>query len=435
MLIGFKVKNYKSIRDLQYVSFQAGQVRINNDHHTEINNKKFLKFSCMYGANGSGKSNLISSIRLIQTILNNNVESIHKDLFYKGDKNLKNEISYFEYEFVIDNKFYSYGFEINLLKKEITSEWLMDMTKSSGKVIFSRDIVNGSIQSKFNRKTSIASSCIDEMKKNNKELFLSEIVRRLLIGGEIKEEYELLIKISNFFLIDMTIITPSEFKVMNDNILVNKEKILKILKKFDINIVDIIESSSSFDEINKDMTDIDIKNMRNSINLLFAKSSDENAVCTLKKGNEVYLIKKNDNEYIVSTIKYKHEHSDNLFNAYEESDGTIRIIDLIDIFFSENKIFIIDEIDRSLHPLLLKSLIKLYLEENICNQLFITTHDINLLDLNLIRRDEVWFSEKNEKGITSFYSLEEFKQVVRFDKVISKAYMEGRFGAVAKLSE
>ena len=128
-----------------------------------------------------------------------------------------------------------------------------------------------------------------------------------------------------------------------------------------------------------------------------------------------------------------HNNSKYSFEAYEESDGTIRVLELLDILLTDNKVYLIDELDSSLHPILVKGLLKLFLESNKQNQLIITTHELRTLDFDLVRRDEIWFTEKKEDGSTKLYSLEEFKDVARFDRKIDKAYLEGRFGAVAKI--
>lgn len=156
--------------------------------------------------------------------------------------------------------------------------------------------------------------------------------------------------------------------------------------------------------------------------------------CTLRIENDLYTIKKIANgNYDVKALKFKHKNSDSLFGTYEESDGTIRILELIDILLSKDKLFLIDELDSSLHPLLVTGLLKIFLQSNINNQLIITTHEMKTLDFDLVRRDEIWFAEKSENGETRIYSLEEFKDVARFDRKIDKAYMEGRFGAIANI--
>ena len=143
----------------------------------------------------------------------------------------------------------------------------------------------------------------------------------------------------------------------------------------------------------------------------------------------VIFLDKND-KVKVTTIVFNHG-SDAIFEFPEESDGTRRILDLIEILFTgEEKIYIIDEIDRSLHPQLTYKFIQEFLavaqKKNI--QLVITTHESRLLDFGLLRQDEIWIANKLITGETELYSLDEYN--VRFDKKVDKAYLEGRYGGV-----
>jgi len=123
------------------------------------------------------------------------------------------------------------------------------------------------------------------------------------------------------------------------------------------------------------------------------------------------------------------------FNMDEESDGTQRLINLVPALFmlkqNPDQVLIVDELDRRLHPFLSRFFIQAALdsdEEHRHNQLIVTTHDTNLLDLDLLRRDEIWFVEKDESGASHLYALAEFK--TRPDLKIEKGYLNGRFGAV-----
>jgi AAA15 family ATPase/GTPase len=125
-----------------------------------------------------------------------------------------------------------------------------------------------------------------------------------------------------------------------------------------------------------------------------------------------------------------------LFDTSEESDGTIRLLDLLPIVSTahkEQRVYVIDEIDRSLHPNLSYSLIQDFLDRQNHNQIIVTTHDTHLLTFDLLRRDEIWFVEKDKNGATSVYSLEEFTP--RYDRNIQKGYLKGRFGAIPMLGK
>ena len=131
------------------------------------------------------------------------------------------------------------------------------------------------------------------------------------------------------------------------------------------------------------------------------------------------------------TLNFTHGKENVLFSMSEESDGTIRMLDLLEILIAgENKTYVIDELDRCLHPSLTYKFVETYLQiaaqKNI--QLIVTTHESRLLDFDLLRRDEIWFINKRTTGESDIYSLEEYN--TRFDQKIDKAYLDGRYGGV-----
>lgn len=142
--------------------------------------------------------------------------------------------------------------------------------------------------------------------------------------------------------------------------------------------------------------------------------------------------------YKIMTKHKKKETGDVLFELSEESDGTQRLFDLIPGLMSMQKsdnVFIIDELDRSLHPILSRKFLELFFKISKGNttQLITCTHESILLDQKLLRKDEIWFIEKNNYGESKMYSLEEFNP--RYDKDIQKGYLLGRFGAIAAVQE
>jgi AAA15 family ATPase/GTPase len=160
---------------------------------------------------------------------------------------------------------------------------------------------------------------------------------------------------------------------------------------------------------------------------------------TSPEGTNYALTKSSEGDILASMMVTHHKHRNDekleRFELKNESDGTQRIMDLIpimmDLFNGEN-VFIIDELDRSLHPNLTYDFIDLFLEKTkgISSQLIVTTHESRLLSQKLVRKDEIWFAWKDSGGTSSIYSLEEFK--VRFDKDIRNDYLLGRFKGVPK---
>lgn len=135
------------------------------------------------------------------------------------------------------------------------------------------------------------------------------------------------------------------------------------------------------------------------------------------------------------TIKFSHEKDNISFNLSEESNGTIRLLDLLEVLLSSGgKTYVIDELDRCSHPNLTYKFVNTFLELAVKNniQLIVTSHESRLLDFDLLRRDEIWFVNKRNSGESDIYSLEEYN--TRFDQKIDKAYLEGRYGGIPVFS-
>jgi len=147
----------------------------------------------------------------------------------------------------------------------------------------------------------------------------------------------------------------------------------------------------------------------------------------------MYLLEMVDDELRCKTLRFNHRHSNTLFDLHDESDGTIRLMHLLEILLSKNSnmVYVIDEVSRCLHPRLTKKFVSDYLqmasERNI--QLIVTTHESESMDLELVRQDEIGFvGKKDDDGTSWLFGLEGFG--ARFDKRIRKAYIEGQYGGV-----
>ena len=150
----------------------------------------------------------------------------------------------------------------------------------------------------------------------------------------------------------------------------------------------------------------------------------------------MYLIELNGEEVVCKTLKFNHKHSNALFTLRDESDGTIRLLDLIEVLLSNtrNMVYVIDEVNRCLHPLITKQFVKDFLDLAVERdiQLIVTTHETGLMDLELLRQDEIGFVEKRDTdGSSRIFSLEDYG--ARFDKRIRNAYIKGQYDAVPKI--
>ena len=152
------------------------------------------------------------------------------------------------------------------------------------------------------------------------------------------------------------------------------------------------------------------------------------------KNDKEYIARRVGKEFIVNKIKtFNTDKSGDPveFEPEEQSDGTRRMLDLIpaiQMLSNTASVFFIDEMDRSLHPSMTKELLRYFMSNASKGQLVFTTHESNLLDLEIFRQDEIWLSEKDKSGSTQMYPLSDFKP--RYDLDIRKGYLAGRFGAI-----
>lgn len=134
----------------------------------------------------------------------------------------------------------------------------------------------------------------------------------------------------------------------------------------------------------------------------------------------------------ITTLALRHGNPLFDFTFSDESDGTRRLFDLIDMLLTDRQdtLFVVDELERSLHPKLTEHFLQLFMDahDNARMQLVFTTHEDTIMDLELFRRDEIWFVERNKNNASDIYSLDRFKE--RYDTKLSKAYLEGRYGAI-----
>lgn len=210
------------------------------------------------------------------------------------------------------------------------------------------------------------------------------------------------------------------------------------IAKFDTGIKDFEVLTFSLDQFFgtnnqqlKDKLKEELKT-KNPIDLSNFTNGKENV-----KSKTIVTIEKG--EYVVKTLVTYHFNNKKekiAFTPNEESDGTVRIWDLLSALYFVLKqpcLILIDEIDSSVHPALLKELIIKFSEnKETKGQLIFTTHESNLLDQEIFRQDEIWFAEKNDNGATELFPMSDFN--IRYDLDIRKGYLNGRFGAIPFLS-
>lgn len=445
MLIRFKVANFLSFEDRQEISMISGKTRLKENHIQDESGKlKLLKFSALFGANASGKSNLLKAMKYAQNTILRGIK-FSSNLYCKIHSENRDKITTFDFEIKIDDKYYSYGFDILLYKNEIKAEWLYELKNEEEKEIFVREINK---QIRFNKEYFENKEILDrlniyatDIQNQDNILFITVMNKNkdALYKNE-KSDVFILKKIYDWFKETLTIILPNG-KTMNGSYYISEEnlqKITNIISKFGTGISKCKIQSIEMDELATRVPQAILKDViefteTNYIKLNKQSHKKAKANTMLRADNELYILEKTKNEGIdVKTIKFEHKNNDGEYSFSEESDGTVRILDLIEILLNikNDRVYMIDELDRCLHPQLTYKFVEEFLNKDDCSkvQLIVTTHESRLLNFNLVRRDEIWFANREKNGPTNLYSLEDYNE--RFDKKIDRAYLEGRYGGV-----
>lgn len=440
MFVRFSVGNFLSFKDVQEFSMIKGKTKNKSERVFDADKLKILKFAAVFGANASGKSNLVSGFKYAQSAIIMGVPKKGQVSYYKMDATYADKPSYFEFEILIDKNIYAYGFEIHIEKSQIVSEWLIQLSPNGNdKTIFDRDILHGDFRTDLKVSSQILRNKFgvysDDSKNNTEILFLNEMNRA---KSELyKQESELTIfkDVFDWFVNKLDVNYPnrpiSDYSYFKDA--KDKEEVCRVIRALGTGITDYHERKSSLIQLQQQLPKDAYEKLEEDIKewKVERKNDKKTPSMSIRINDMYYIISLDENDQVeVTTIVFNHGNNA-VFEFFEESDGTRRILDLAEILFTgEEKVYIIDEIDRSLHPQLTYKFIQEFLaaaqKRNV--QLIITTHESRLLDFGLLRQDEIWIANKHISGETALYSLDEYN--VRFDKKVDKAYLDGRYGGV-----
>lgn len=429
MLVKFAVENFRSFRDEVVLDMVASSESQHKHHVVEDNQGKkvtILRAAAIYGANASGKSNLVDAMNFARNFIINGTKSDQKIpiIPFKLDSSSNEKPSKFEFIIKYKGILYTYGFVID--KSNVLEEWLYVVQNKRESLFFKRlttDKGEASIKigASFAKENSDESQFLQFVAKGTRhnQLFLTEANEKNV--GKVKD-------LLNWFKNVLVIITVdrdfSDFYYNNRNDM----KFIGFVGYFlrnagtGIEAIDIITEEFKIEA----MPDI-----------LFTSRLIEggNMLTAFKRSMKVMQGDSEKRE--IMRIKTRHGNKkDKIFlEAWEESDGTQRLLDYLPFLYSscvtgDEKVLLIDELDRSMHPLLSRMIMSFFLRNEVTNkgQMIFTTHDTNLLDKDILRRDEIWFMEKDKDQNSHLYSLADFK--VRPDLSYGKGYLHGRFGAI-----
>jgi len=439
MLVKLIVDNFLSFEtETELTMIPSNKTRKKAEHKISIKSTPLLKYAVIYGANAAGKSNLTETFKFIKYCVVKAIPVESTTMFCKTAESNSMRPSMFEIQFTINDKFYAYGFSLILNQRTIHSEWLYELYQnSSSKVLFEREaghkpkLGDGlNLDSADNAKMQ---TYLEDFEEDSDSLFLTVMNRgkKYTETSKIRFFKEVFDWINN----GLTVCTPqtslASFEYYYDD--ASLSAINELIKTFDTGITEISIDEISMDELSQELPAPIFDDLMDDLK----KKSEEEGVSNFKvsmRSNHGFfnLEFQKGKEPKITIIKLKHGKSFYNYKFKEESDGTRRLFELLDMLLNKgnNKVYVIDEMERSLHPKLTSKFIELFdtLHRDQKMQLIFTTHESSIMDQELFRRDEIWFVERDKDNSSHVYSLDKFKE--RYDKKLSKAYLEGRYGAI-----
>ena len=428
-LIQVNVQNFKSFNESNSLNMIASnKLRTQKDKLYESVDIALLKNAVIYGANASGKSNFAEVLRFMkENVINQEIPIESYNWYCRNHEDNKEKISSFSVQLLLNEDFYEYGFDAILNTQTIKDEWIIDLNKK--KILYQRNNdgkpLNGLNLGKEDRVRM--EIYLEDFLHNEKSLFLTEMNRNKSFDKD--SELSVYHRIYNWFVKDLNVVLPdmplTNFAYYYDESTLNNIK--KIVRSIDTGIKDMSEEQLQ----NK----IGISLYKDVISELKKKVQKQRQELNLsmRSKKEFFNITMNDNyDLEIKTLCFKHGESMLDFEFCEESDGTRRVFDFLDILLNKNQnsVYVIDEMERSLHPNLMNRFMELLNEyqkqSNI--QVIFTMHESSIMKQDLFRRDQIWFVERDINNDSRMYSLDTFNE--RFDKQMSKAYLDGRYGAV-----
>lgn len=395
MLVNFTFKNFRSFRDEMTLSMEAASIQELAGSVVPAADENLLPVAVMYGANSSGKSNVLKALRAMRDVLLNSVKLNPKDKLdaepFCLNMTSGDEPTSFEIQFTIGESKYRYGFDYNA--EAILNEWLYE--KRKGEREFELFLRSGD-EFKIS-KTRFSEGIGKQDSTPANRLFVSLVAQ---LNGKVSQA------ILDWF-------TNMDYMSGMDG----KEYVGKTLKMLMYNQEGGDEVMRLFEQTNLGFHGIEVN----------AKLDDKFSLDS-KTIHNIF----NEDGTVVEQCSFPTDKM--------ESEGTKKLIEIAGPIFDailNGKVLIVDELDAKLHPFLTRKIIGLFMDKEINKksaQLIFATHDTNLLNLQYLRRDQIWFTEKDKTDSSELYSLVEFRDdagnKVRNDRNIEKDYINGRYGAI-----
>ena len=428
MIISFSVENWMSFRDQATFSMIASRERQHGERVPKLGKyqTRVLPVAAIYGGNASGKTNFFKALSFAKTLVVRGTRPdslIPVETFLLDDKRT-NHPSRFVFELLIDGTIYDFSFAVT--RKAVLEERLVVITSTSEKVLYDRR------DGEINFDASLAKDSFLQF------AFQGTRDNQLFLTNSVSQKVDNFRPIHDWFKDTLKLVAPDSGFNPFERFLDEEEPLYtamnEMLQRLDTGIAHLGSEEIPFENIP----------FPDSFPLTELQEMMEGDMTfEFESGDGRFVINRKDGELIARKLVSFHPKSDGTeykFEMRQESDGSRRVIDLLPAFLelsaqTSPRVYVIDEIDRSLHPLLIRQLLEAYLgncSTETRKQLLLTTHNVMLMDQQLLRRDEMWVAERDTSGASSLFSFSEYKDV-RYDKDLRKSYLQGRLGGIPRI--
>ena len=429
MIVTFLLENWRSFRDPVTFSMVAGRERRHSDRVPRIDRYRssVLPIAALFGGNASGKTNLLRALNFAKRFITGGARNPSGRIPvepFRLDEESASRPSRFEFELLINEVLHRYSFSVTC--ERVVEETLTRKSRRVETTLYKR---NGSSIQLFPSlprldRLQLAFDCTRQ-----NQLFLTNSV--LLNIQEFAHVY-------HWFDEQLEFVAPDSrfgpFEYLDEDVSQHHGRLKDMLAQLDLGVSRLAMEEVSLARI---LPRELIESMSDDLR------DDQTAVLAADPMGDSHVVARSDGRLVAKKLVTFHQGvkgSEVRFEFRDESDGSRRVIDLLRAFLgltseTSRKVYVIDEFDRSLHTHLARWLLQHYLLQ--CSpasrsQLLFTTHDAQLIDQALFRRDEIWVAETNRYGTSSLVSFSEY-QGIQNDRDIRKSYLQGRLGGVPRI--
>ncbi len=453
MLVEFSVTNWRSFKDKATLSMIASRERQHSNHLTKVqmgrNRLNITPLAMIYGANASGKSNLFKALSFVRKFIIMGTflpEARIPVEPFRLARDSHTKPSVFSLQILIDESVYEFSFSVS--SDKVLSESLTVHKGSKSEVYYTRQEQDVNILEIFVEKERAL--CRESGKKQPEGSFFDYLrssvrANQLLLTTAVQQNVLALRPLYRWINDSLILLSPNSryapfYDPYNDHSEYGYEGFKKLLTQLDTGICDVRYKEIPFDQLPFTPEEQD----RLTAEVLSLPQGKKRLadIFSVTNGMERYILQGKEGKVVAQKMMMFHSGASGMipFDRREESDGTQRLMDIIPAFLKAanpkaDQVVFIDELDRSLHPTLVRSLLEFFLDG--CSgkrraQLLLTTHDVYQIDQNLLRRDELWLTERGNGGASTLIPFSDYE--LRDDLDLRKFYLSGRLGGIPRVS-